>query len=112
MALEDELKKPEGQLNIEIIRTAMAMAVLLCRPEIWPSKDRDVLEFLVAKAKEFCDKPAKSSSGKPLTIAEHKAHSRAIAEITHDIELIRRRLGVSVRKSKIGCPPSWEPFWE
>jgi len=112
LALEDELKKPEEQLNIEIVRTLMTFAVLLSRPEIWPKRDHDVLEFIVAKAKEFCDRPAKSSTGKPLTIAEHKAHSRAVAEITHDIELVRRRLGLSVRKSKIHGPASWEPFWE
>ncbi len=112
MAIEDELRKPVDQLNIEIIRTAMTFAVLLSRPEIWPQKDRDLLESIVAKAKEFCARPPKSAHGKALTIAEHKTHSKAVAEITHDIELVRRRLGVSVRKSKMSGPKSWEPFWE
>lgn len=111
MALEDELKKPDEQLNLDIIRTALALAVLLSREEIWPQRDLDVLEFLVAKAKEYCAQPAKSATGKPLTIVEHKSRSRAVAEITHDIELIRRRLGTSVRKSKMSEPPSWKPFW-
>lgn len=111
LALEDELRKPDDQINIEIVRTALSLTVLLCRPEIWPKRDRDVLEFLVTRAKEFCDKPAQSTSGKPLTVAEHKSRSRAAAEIAHDIELIRRRLGTSIRKAKMSCPPSWEPFW-
>ena len=112
LALEDELRKPDEQLNVEIVRTAMALAVLLTRPGIWPKKHRDVLEFMVTRAKEFCDKPAQSSTGKPLTIAEHKAHSQAVSEITRDIELIRRRLGTSIRKSKMSGPTSWEPFWQ
>lgn len=112
IALEDELRKPEEQLTPAIMRMILAFGVLLGRPEIWPENERDILEAIVDKAKQVSQNPPKSASGKPLTLAEHQTYSHTTAELAYEIELLRRRLGISNRKTPVGTPKSWEPFWE
>lgn len=112
MGLEDELRRPDEQLTPAIMRMILAFAVLLGRPEIWPENERDVLTTILNKARECSKKPPNSATGKPLTLAEHQTHSYNTAELTYEIELLRRRLGVSVRKTEMVAPKSWEPFWE
>ena len=112
MALEDELRKPEDQLTPSVMRMILAIAVMLGRPEIWPENERDVLEAIMNKAKEYSQKPPTSSSGKPLSLKEHQAFIQTASELTYENELLRRRLGKSVRKTPVKTPKSWEPFWE
>lgn len=112
MALDDELKRPEAQLTPAIMRMILAFAVLLGRPEIWPENERDVLTAIMIKAKEYSQKPPRSPSGKPLTLLEHQSYVQTTTELAYEVELLRRRLGVSVRKTAVGTPKSWEPFWE
>lgn len=112
MSLENEMKRPNEQLDIHIVRMALAMAVMFGRPEIWPSGDREVMELVVAKAREFVKLPPQAKSGKAVTVAEHQAHSKLVAEMNSEIEIVRRRLGTSVRKTRVTIPESWRPFWE
>jgi hypothetical protein len=112
MALEDEINKPDDQLSPEVARLILAISILLGRPEIWPEDDQPTLKKIMRRAKELSQKPPTSGTGKPLSLAEHQAHKNSDTQMTHELEILRRRLGVSVRKTKLGAPPSWEPFWE
>ena len=112
MSLEDEMKLPPEQLDIHIVRMALSFAVMLSHPDIWPDEDKSILKLIARKAKEFTQLPPKSSSGKAVTVAEHQAHSKLVEEMTSEIELVRRRLGISVRKTRVAIPRSWQPFWE
>lgn len=112
MALEDEIRKPADQLTPPVMRMIVAFAVLLGRPEIWPENERDVLTEILNKAKEYSQRLPTTATGKPLSLAEHQAHTQTNSEFVQEIELLRRRLGVSVRKTPISAPKSWEPFWE
>lgn len=112
MALQDELNRPIEQLDIHIVRMALAMAVMFGKPEIWPEEDRQILKLIVNKAREFARTPPQSVTGKPVSVAEHQAHSKLVKELTAEVELVRRRLGISVLKTKASIPPSWQRFWE
>lgn len=112
IALEDELKKPDDQLTIQTVRMILAFAVMLGKPEIWPDSDRDVLKYIANRSRQFARLPPQSLTGKPVTVSEHQAHNKLVDQINIEVEILRRRLGTSVRKSKIKTPPSWEPFWE
>ncbi len=112
LALEDELRKPEEQLTPAIMRMILAFAVLLGRPEIWPENERVVLTAIMNKARKYSRQPPKSASGRPLTLAEHQTYTNATAELAYEVELLRRRLGISVRTTPVSTPKSWEPFWE
>ncbi len=111
MSLEDELNKPDDQLMPEIARLILAFSILLGRPEIWPESEFPILNKVVVRTKEISQKPASSSIGKPISLAEHQLHKKATGQIAQEIELIRRRVGVSVRKSKVSAPATWQPFW-
>lgn len=112
LAIEDEMKKPDDQLNIHIVRMALSIAIMLGRTEIWPEEDRDVLRIIANKARKFAQMPPNKIQGKPVSVAEHKIHSRLSEQILLECEIVRRRLGISVRKTKIEAPESWDPFWE
>ena len=112
IALEDELRRPDEQMTPAIMRMILAFGVLLGRPEIWPENERDVLTAIMDKAKDYSTKSPTSATGKPLTLAEHQTYSQSTAELAYEIELLRRKLGVSVRKTPVSTPKSWEPFWE
>lgn len=112
MAIEDELSQPNDQLNIHIVRMALAFAATLGRPEIWPEKDKAILKLIVNKARQFCREPPQSVAGKPLTVAEHQVHQKLAQAMESEIEIVKRRLGTSVRTNPIATPPTWNPFWE
>lgn len=112
LSLENELGQPEDQMNIGKVRMMLAFAVVLGRPEIWPRQQMDVLKLIYRKSKEYSLAPGQACSGKPLTIKEHRAHEVLLVEMSQEMELLRRRMGISNRKTKMGAPSSWEPFWE
>ncbi len=112
LALEDELRKPEDQLSLETVRMMLAFAVMLGRDGVWPERDKGVLKQILQKARDYVKLPPKPKKGKALSIAAHQAHAKRVKEMSHEIELVRRKIGASNRKSKIGAPPSWDPFWE
>ncbi|MFK7769966.1 MAG: hypothetical protein AB8B55_22350 [Mariniblastus sp.] len=112
LALEDELRKPDDQLSLETVRMMLAFGVLLGREGIWSKEDNSVLKQIVQRARDWAKQPAKGKDGKPLSIAEHQAHGKRVEQLSHEIELVRRQLKMSNRKSKIGTPPTWDPFWD
>ncbi len=112
IAIEDEMKRPDDQLNIHVVRMALSIAIMLGRPEIWPEEDRDILRIITNKAKKFAQLSPQAKSGKPISVSEHKAHSRLAGQILAECEIVRRRLGISVRKTEIEAPQSWDSFWE
>ena len=112
LALEDELRKPDDQLTIEVVRMMLAFAVLLGRDGIWSEEDNGVLKQIVQKARDFSKRPAVGKNGKGLSISEHQSHAKRIEHLSHEIELVRRKLKMSNRTSKISTPPTWKPFWE
>ena len=112
ISLEDELKKPDEQLNIHTVRMVLAFAVTLGKPDIWPESDREILKYIANRTREYARKPPQSLSGKPVTVSEHQVHNKLVEQINVEVEILRRRLGTSVRKTKINTPSSWEPFWE
>lgn len=112
LSIEDELNKPVDQLTPEAVRAILAIAVLMSRQEIWPKGQRGVLKRAMRKAQEYCQLPPTSQNGNPLTLVEHQAHKNTVVQMTQELELLRRKLGISVRKTKVETPESWGPFWE
>jgi hypothetical protein len=51
------------------------------------------------------------TGAKPLTVAEHQQATRARTQLEHELEILRRRVGISNRKSELKCPPDWQRVW-
>lgn len=112
LALEDELVQAEQAKDYEKIRMIHALALLLGHEGIWPKHRDDVLKACVrASSRIVKDHDTRPVEG-PITIAEHKDQSATDEAFQQEIELLRRRLKMSNRKSTIGAPKAWGNIWE
>lgn len=112
MVIDDELQKPEGAISLAQMRMILAFGLLLGRDEMWPENERGTLKAILRRARQIAKAPPASSTGKPLTMAEHQSYNSTLEEFKLEIELLSRRLGMSNRQSAIKPPASWQPFWE
>lgn len=112
LALEDELLQAEQAKDYDKIRMIHALALLLGHEGIWPKHRKDVLKACVRASSKIVKDHETGPVGGPLTIAEHKDQSATDEAYLHEIELLRRRLKMSNRKSMIGAPNSWGNVWE
>ncbi|MGB2501793.1 MAG: hypothetical protein ACPIA2_19015 [Mariniblastus sp.] len=112
MVIDDELQKPEGAISLDQMRMILAFGLLLGRNEMWPENERGTLKAILRRARQIAKAPPASSTGKPLTMAEHQSYNNTLEEFKLEIELLSRRLGMSNRQSAIKPPASWQPFWE
>lgn len=112
LALENELRQPDDQLSLPRLRMMLALVLLLGRDEIWPKHERDILKAVLKRIRKRIQMPLTSVTGKPLSVAEHQEHNRVIKALEQEIELVRRRLGISFRKTPMKTPDTWGKFWE
>lgn len=112
LGLENEIRVADDQLSLSQLRMMLAFALLLGRKEMWPAKEMEVLKQILKKTRERVAQPPTSSSGKPFSVAEHQNHQRTVDSLAQEIELVRRRLGSSMRKTPMKTPDSWGKFWQ
>jgi hypothetical protein len=112
LALEDELVQAEQVKDYDRIRMIHALALLLGHEGIWPKHRTAVLKACVRASSQIVKDHDTGPVGGPLTISEHKGQSATDEAFQQEIELMRRRLKMSNRKSMIGPPKSWGNVWE
>lgn len=110
LMIEDALEKPDADLSAGQTRMFVAMLVMIGRKGIWPDHRKNLIRFVIRKAAALLNQK-QSVSKKPLTLSEHRQAGKTNIEIEHEVELLRRRIGMSNRNSKIGAP-KWGRFWE
>ena len=112
MTLENEMSQPDSQLTLNHLRMMLAFIILLGRKEIWPENERDLLKKVLNKVRDRIKQPPSQISGKPLSVAEHQEFNKVLEALKEEIEIVRRRVGISVRKTELNTPASWGKFWE
>ncbi len=112
LALDDEISQAENQDDFEKIRVILALALLIGRPGIWPENRNSLLRAAVRAAHQITNKTPGQKDGRPMTIAEAKGRTADHDAIRHEIELMRRRLKMSNRKSEMYPPTTWGNIWE
>ena len=109
--LEDMVKQPADSISPELMRVMLAFAVLLGREETWPEEHRTVLNLILEKAREVANQSDSGGDKKAMTISQHRNRGRQNSEFYEEIEILRRRLGRSFKKSSLDTPATWKPFW-
>ena len=114
--IEDTLQLNDDQWELAHGRIILAMLIIMGRPGIWPDDKARVLQRTASKINALSklagnSAPANKSS-KPLTIEQHQRNSSANAAINDELELLRRRAGMSNRKSPMQQPKTWGRFWD
>ncbi len=112
--IEDTLQLTDDNLDLSHIRLLSAMLILLGRPGIWPTDKQRVLARASTRLSGISKRDANLPTDKrtkPLSLDQHNLHDQLMASIKTELELLRRRGGISNRVSSIEQPDSWGKFW-
>ena len=113
--IEDTVNLDADHMELSHGRMMLALLILLGRPGIWPEEKKRVLQRAVSRVSKMANeaegKSAPTAKQKPLTIDQHKRKTAAQKAIQDELEILRRRAGMSNRKSKLPPPVSWKHFW-
>lgn len=110
LSLTDEIFKHGNEFDIPQIRLFASILILIGRDGIWPRSHQQDLVKVVEKLNDVLKRRV-ADTKTPLTIEEHKIHSVLTAQAEHEMELLRRAMGLSRRMNRLGQPSSWTGFW-
>ena len=109
LMIEDEMERPLGKRSEEVTRLMVALTLLLGREGVWPQQHKAIIRTVVRRAAEL-EQSSGSTSGKAMTIEDHRMQGMQNEELKVEVENLRRRIGMSNRTSKL-APPAWGKFW-
>ncbi|MEM7785269.1 MAG: hypothetical protein AAF623_18110, partial [Planctomycetota bacterium] len=106
-------RKPDDQISLAQLRLMLSFGVLLGRDKVWPAEEKKVLQELLTRIRRYQSLPDQSGKkSKPKSIAEHQAQAATSKVMQNEIEIVRRHIGISKKKSPIKTPVSWGKFWQ
>lgn len=110
LRLKDEIFSHGEDVGIPQIRLYASLLILLGREGIWPAHERGELVKMAQRLSELLRERLKSPRG-AMTVEEHQTYGQMVAEAEHEVELLRRGVGLSKRLNQLGMPGSWQGFW-
>ena len=109
LMMEHAVDTPDDLLDEGETRLMVALALLLGRDGIWPSQRDSILRTVARKGDVVARRETGSKAG-AMSLAEHKNRAQQNANLTQEVEMLRRRIGMSNRVTEIE-PPEWGKFW-
>ena len=109
LMMEHAVDQADDSLNEGETRLMVALALLLGREGIWPGKRDVLLRTIVRKGDALVNRKA-SRSDVPMSLTELKFKSTQHDNLVQEVELLRRRVGMSNRTTRLD-PPAWGDFW-
>ncbi len=99
-------------LDIPQARIMTSILIMLGRPGIWPEKHVDLIRTVAEKFDRLSKNIAPNShASRPLSMEEHRVRNLYLKAIEAELEIIKRRTGISIRKTTLRKPPTWKQFW-
>jgi hypothetical protein len=109
LMMEHAVDKADDSLDEGQTRLMVALALLFGRDGIWPAVRDPILRAIVRKGSVVANRSTSVAKG-PITISQHKDLSNQHDHLVEEVEILRRRIGMSNRKTPIK-PPAWGKFW-
>ncbi len=109
LMMEHAVDKADDSLNEGETRLMVALAILLGREGVWPAQRDSILRTIVRQGDVVSRRATDTKEG-PLSLSEHKAQANQHDQLVHEVEVLRRRIGMSNRKTPLK-PPAWGKFW-
>lgn len=109
LMMEHAVDKADDSLSKGRTRLIVALALMLGREGIWPAQRDTLLRAIVRKGDVVANRVAERKDG-PVTLAELKTKSTQRDNLAHEVEMLRRRIGMSNRNTMLD-PPAWGDFW-
>lgn len=109
LMMEHAVDKPDDNLSEGETRLMVALGLLLGRDGIWPAQRDMILRTIVRKGNVVATRATERKEG-PISLSEHRNQSTKHQQLIHEVEMLRRRIGMSNRRTQQD-PPTWGKFW-
>ncbi|QEG23109.1 hypothetical protein [Mariniblastus fucicola] len=109
LMMEHAVDKPDDSLDEGETRLMVALAILFGRDGVWPAQRDSILRTIVRKGNVVANRAATPKDG-PMSLAQHKEQAKQHDHLVDEVEILRRRIGMSNRKTPMP-PPAWGKFW-
>lgn len=110
-SLRESLEDPYGGLTCNQLRSIVALLYFLSIDGIWPAGQEPLLQKMTMRIHSLAQKIKVETGSRPLTVSEHQEAIHARGQLDHELELLRRRAGISLRKTELRFPPDWKRIW-
>lgn len=110
-SLRDSLENPDADLTCNQLRAIVALLYFLSIGEIWPAGQQQILQKLAMRIHSLSRKLTTDTDSRAMTVAEHQQAIHGRAQLEAELECLRRKVGISQRKSPLAVPPDWTRVW-
>ena len=110
--LDNEVVAAVQHHELEKVRVILALALLIGREGIWPTSRNNVLKSAIRSADHLTKTAPPEQGKKPMSLMEHRGRALHTESLQQEIELLRRRLKLSNRRSTVEPPVTWGNLWE
>jgi hypothetical protein len=111
LLIEDALEKPDAELSRGETRLFLSLMIMLGREGIWPDHRQSLFRTVIRKAATAGSQQQTNASSKPLTLEQHRSQGSLSEALEEELGLMRRRIGMSNRKTKLEAPKAWGRYW-
>jgi len=109
LMMEHAVDKADDSLSEGETRLIVALALILGRDGIWPAQRDTLLRSIVRKGDVVANRTS-ARKDKPMSLAELKRKASQHDNLVQEVEMLRRRIGMSNRKTELE-PPAWGKYW-
>ncbi len=109
LMMEHAVDKADNSLSEGETRLMVALGIMLGHDGIWPAQRDMILRTIVRQGDIVAKRTAAKKEG-PISLSQHQEQAKQHDQLVHEVEMLRRRIGMSNRKTP-QKPPAWGKFW-
>ncbi len=104
------IESPTEPLGMGQQRLMAMLLIVLGHPGLWPEEKQEVLKVCASRLHSLA-RQTREEAKLNLKSIDQKAATVVNADWDVELEMLRRRSGISKRVNKLTLPVSWKRFW-
>lgn len=104
------IENPTEPLGMEQQRVLTMLLVVLGHPGLWPEEKRELFARCATRLQSYA-KQTREEVKLNLKSVEQKTAAVVNADWDVELEMLRRRSGISKRINALSLPATWKRFW-
>ncbi len=109
--LREALEDDRAELTCNQLRAIVALLYMLGIEGIWPAGQEPLLQRMTMRIHSLAQRLQTQAADGKKTVAEHQHAIHARQQLDHELELLRRKAGISRRVTELKAPPDWQRIW-
>lgn len=111
LSLRESLEDDRAGLTCNQLRAIVALLYMLSIEGIWPAGQQALFQRMTMRIHSLAQKLQGQSAVGKKTVAEHQQAIHSRQQLDHELELLRRKAGISRRVTELKAPPDWQRVW-